>query len=289
MRGFAPHSFICEYTLIRKHFLVIGCAKTGTTVVSKTIQSSLQTRHYALEPKAAGYFEAVASGSQGHPVVIKILFDHWRGRPRLLNSIIHDESQCGYGKPLFIVRDPRAQLISRLLYVAYHFKNKPAVTAVDKSDWLNFFERKETDKSYSLLQLVSDLKDRFQVNVLDGAVAISEGYARTINSLGKLACPVLRYENFMINEHQRDFDDTEFQELLAEGPKEVSQDLIRTRRTGGLDDWTSFLSDQADLEFLNDRFKGCLEAWRYPVKVPISASLPEPTKCSKYVSKLLSS
>lgn len=221
-------------------------------------------------------------------MVIKILFDHWRDRPRLLNSIIHDESQCGYGKPLFIVRDPRAQLVSRLLYVAYHFKNKPAVTVEDKNNWLSFFERKETDKSYSLMQLVTDLKDRFQVNVMDGAVAISEGYARTISNLGKLSCPIVRYENFMINEHQNDFNDTEFQNLLSEGPKEVSKDLSRTRRTGGLDDWTSFLSDQADLDFLNDQFKGCLEAWRYPVKVPIAASLPEPTKCSKYVAKLLS-
>jgi hypothetical protein len=79
------------------------------------------------------------------------------------------------------------------------------------------------------------------------------------------------------------------QELLANGPKEVGKDLSRTRRTGGLDDWTSFLSDQTDLDFLNDRFKGCLEAWHYPEKVPMAASLPESIKCSKYVAKLLSS
>ena len=99
--------------------LVMGPAKTGTTVISKTIQHSLPGAQYHLEPKRALFFERGAHLRSKSSQVVKIIFEHWAQAPRLRSAIVHNELSLKFDKLVAIVRDPRDELLSRMMYVIH--------------------------------------------------------------------------------------------------------------------------------------------------------------------------
>src|SRR5262249_54419578 len=93
--------------------LVVGLAKTGTTVVARTLQRTLQIPSFCMEPKDLKEVERPANCDR---LVVKIIFDHWLDR---LDELAR---ACGGGGTalvptvIFVVRDPRDELVSRLHY-----------------------------------------------------------------------------------------------------------------------------------------------------------------------------
>ncbi len=64
--------------------LVIGKAKTGTTVISKTIQATLgEGCEYYLEPQDVSFFDNDQFLDKKTHRVVKIIFEHWDSRPAL--------------------------------------------------------------------------------------------------------------------------------------------------------------------------------------------------------------
>ena len=102
--------------------LVVGKAKTGTTVISKAIHQALPGARYHLEPKAASYFEEHGGG--GGSDIVKIIFEHWGGRPADRDALVDNRLAMRFDRRVFIVRDPRDEAISRLLYLAYPWMAK---------------------------------------------------------------------------------------------------------------------------------------------------------------------
>ncbi len=70
--------------------LVIGLAKSGTTIISRTIFSSISNAVFSMEPKTVAHFEEIAADP--NPRVAKILFGHWENRQNLLEGILQGET-----------------------------------------------------------------------------------------------------------------------------------------------------------------------------------------------------
>jgi len=90
--------------------LVIGRAKTGTTVISKAIQKSLPSACYHLEPKSICFFEHGAHLEEENAKVVKIIFEHWIESRRLRDAFMYNETRLKFDRVIAIRRDLRDEL-----------------------------------------------------------------------------------------------------------------------------------------------------------------------------------
>lgn len=262
-----------------ERYLVVGLAKTGTTVISKTIQNSRDLPNYYLEPKRISFFDSFADTQDSG--VVKIIFDHWNDRRRLLNAIIHNDLRTNFAANIFITRDPRAQLISRINYVAFPYFHEKKRSKREADAWIGLFRRKETDPGYTLRDLANDLSSRFNV-VFTGRRpgVVSMQYANYLGNLGPELKSVVRYEDFIASK----LDDHPLKHLFA-GSRDVGEGLHRTRRSGEIDDWTAFVTP-SDLQWINETFAESIDKLGYSREVEVGG-LPDPENCSLYVARII--
>ena len=125
-----------------ERYVVVGLAKTGTTIVATTILRTLKISAFCMEPDEAADLAPFAQ----HPrLVIKVLFDLFRSKPGELLSI------CD--APVIVAIDPRDEVVSRLHYLAYaYFLTRPT-TEDDRNAWLDIFRDKETCANYGVLDI----------------------------------------------------------------------------------------------------------------------------------------
>src|SRR5262249_33770609 len=86
-------------TRSRDWFIVVGLAKTGTTIVATTILRTLLTSTLCMEPDDLSDIEPFA---KSNVLVVKILFDHWLQPLRQLYQLCRDIPMT-----IAMVRDPR--------------------------------------------------------------------------------------------------------------------------------------------------------------------------------------
>jgi len=268
-----------------QRYLVVGMAKTGTTVISKTIQNTLGIKNYFLEPKRISFFERFGA-DQDSDGVVKILFDHWMQRPRLLNAIMHDELSCRFKNQVILTRDPRAGFVSRLHYIAYAHFLSPDTTAEDRNDWIEIFRAKEYDPEIPLSVMVRALDERFGCKV-QPAGAMIERYADFISRIEPKRRILLKYEDFVegtMKGHPM--------EKVLSGNRDVGPDLQRTRRSAGNDDWMSFVTD-ADVSWMEAAFAPLCKILGYDPAIPDRATRRQlsapirPENSSEYVTRLI--
>lgn len=261
-----------------QRYLVVGLAKTGTTVISKTVQNSVGIANYYLEPKTISFFESFAQSTDDG--VVKILFDHWNDRRRLLNAIMHNELATKFDANIFITRDPRAELISRLNYVAFPFFEVGAADPGAAEEWIALFQRKETDPDFSLRELIDALRDRFGVRIADYSATVSRQYASYVGGLAQERKTLIRYEDFLSS----NLEGHPLRHLFI-GNRDVGPELQRTRRSGDTDDWKAFVTP-SDLDWLNHKLSASIQALGYPLDVDVGG-LPAPENCSHYVARII--
>lgn len=264
-----------------KRYLVVGIAKTGTTVISKTIQNTLGIADYALEPKRIAFFESLGERQDGD-IVVKILFDHWSQRRRLLNAIVHDELRTRFAHNIFITRDPRAEFVSRMHYLAYGYFSAAPRPLRDREDWIAIFRRKEDNPALPLSEMVETMKQRFGHSFV-GQNPIATSYADYIMQLRPRVCTLLRYEDFVA----RKLDEHPLRALFA-GSRDVGADLDRTRRSGGEEDWAAFFTE-ADGSWANDFFARACDALGYDraIRPPDGPRRIAPEQSSQYVARII--
>ncbi|WP_273502004.1 hypothetical protein [Paracoccus sphaerophysae] len=261
--------------------LIVGVAKTGTTVISKTIQNTLKISSYHLEPKTASFFEELAR-KNAHDDVVKILYDHWMGRPRLLNSIVHDEFDTKFDRNIMIVRDPRAEFISRMHYIAFPYFSLKKRARQDVADWIELFRKLESQPNFGVRAVVSALRERFSVDLTgDIRRAASVKLAQYIKQLPANRFDLVRYEDFMTANLQG-----HPLEHMLNGSRDVGDDLARTRRSADPYDWAAYLKDGDKQWFVEHFSESCAITGHtsFPsVDKPIN-----PAHCSGYVARLIS-
>jgi hypothetical protein len=244
-----------------RHVLVMGIAKTGTTFLAKSVQRSLEqgwSRSCALgfEPKRVGYFEAEAHRSADGPLVVKLIHEHWDARPNLREAILAGELALRFDRIVFIVRDPRDELISRLMYLLYVAVAENGFDKGKCDAWRAVIAAKEKDpQGMGLFDLTGEFRKIFgghgmrPASVPQAARRVRR-YWRLVERHGRresAAC--IRYEDLIAG---RVDALTDFLGVPLTAQREMGpHDRVRRSETAG--NWATFMTP-GDLDILRPHF-----------------------------------
>lgn len=225
--------------------LVIGKAKTGTTALAHLLQSELDAKILHMEPKGIKDYLPAIPEDGGY--VTKIIFEHFRGRFRHLNAIVHNELYAHYHKVVFIRRDIRDEMLSRLLYLA------KIISSADHSDeawrqWVDALREKESNPgAVSFHQLCDTFQSIFGANAWRDITNLHTDTERDFNA-------------FISNSVKRDFLVVSYEDLVDNRVDTLSEYIgfplsggfsnvelgkyAYTRRSGKHGGWRSFFVPQ---------------------------------------------
>jgi hypothetical protein len=262
-------------------YMVVGPAKTGTTVVARTLQRTLRISNFCMEPSATTEIErAVRRGR----VVVKIIFDTWQPRLEDLTRVCRQPSETITPAVLFAVRDPRDELISRLHYCAYDFFSTRPTTPHERRAWIDVFRRKEQSPDrVGMLDMEAELLSQFGKRFRPGPDfhhCYAEFVERMITALDANA-RVVRYEEFV----GRTIADAQLQSILA-GAQDVHPLERRVRRSAASGAWNTFFTDR-DATFFQEYFRGFLLRFGYPLARSQSSAVAPADAGSAYVARLI--
>ncbi|MDX1605005.1 MAG: hypothetical protein R3202_02365 [Candidatus Competibacterales bacterium] len=242
------------------NILVLGKAKTGTSYISKCLQNALLPCDYHLEPKEGKFFfERTKSRSSGNRVV-KIIFEHWNSKPHLRKAILCNETDLKFDRKVVIVRDPRDEMISRLMYLIYaHFLHQGFDPELLES-WLATLKAKEDDpQAHSFLSLKAELDRLIGRPNRPWHDALVFQYAEFIHNISDHAF-VVRYEDFIDGRHDELSAYLGFLPDPRLNQKEAL--IVRTKRSGTHGNWKEFFTGE-DIEFLRPRIGGLMADMGY--------------------------
>lgn len=258
--------------------LVVGRAKTGTTVLSKTIQHSIPGAEYLLEPKRIAPFED--ESNVGRPLVVKIIFEHWGKTPHLRDAIFFRETAVKFDKSVAIVRDPRDELISRLYYIARP-KAQQGCSRAAMESWIDALRSKEENpSSVSYLSLVQRAKESLGVDVSAGSLHAALGYYKWTQR-PKLRLHTVRYEDFVAGRTDALAD---YLGVSLSGSRELGA-LDYTRRSEATNNWKSFFTPE-DVAALRPQLDPTLVEMGYVDWDLEPAQRLDPASGSEYVRKI---
>lgn len=247
--------------------LIVGKAKTGTTALTSLIRQALVPSDLSMEPRSAFELLPFCEGGSEHQVV-KILWEHYRNRWRHLDAIVHGELGFDIDRVVFISRDVRDEMISKLLYHAKIAKDDglipggdPAVVAA----WVEVLRRKEQDPGgTSFFRLCREFEALYEIPDL---------WARITNLLEKQ-----HFERYIHDGVGRDSLTISYDDLVAGrvGALEeylgmpLSRDVAsvdlgewsHTKRSATTDNWRRFFVDE-DVDILRPLVSQMLPDPRY--------------------------
>src|SRR5262249_11930428 len=122
-------------------FLVIGKAKTGTTALTYIIKEACSAQAVLFEPKSISTILDNIHHTKGGNALIKVIFEHFDGKYNELNALINGDLEFSIEKVIFIFRDVRDQMISKLLYLSKEFRHNYPETAWRQ--WITTLKQKE--------------------------------------------------------------------------------------------------------------------------------------------------
>lgn len=226
--------------------LVIGKAKTGTTALSTLIKEETGAQSYILEPKGILDILRHPGYSEEKSNVTKIIFEHFDTRMRHLNAIIHNQLYVQYDKVVFIRRDIRDEMLSRLLYLskAMAAKNFPKSTWEEWRDVLR--KKEENPQSLSFREVCQAFGKIFQGNAWRDVVDVHSHSDRLFRDFIKTAVArkygLINYEDMIDNK----FDDLE-EYMGFRFTKNTSDialgDYQYTKRSAAYGGWKHFFLD----------------------------------------------
>ncbi|MGB8633714.1 MAG: hypothetical protein WCD36_00395 [Rhodanobacteraceae bacterium] len=260
--------------------LVVGRAKTGTTVISKTLASGAGIKNYYLEPKKIDFF-VVSKHANETDTTVKIISDHWNTRPRLRNAIIHNELPMTFDRKVVIIRDFRDELLSRLFYFSFAWAQTENFNPNTAKSWVGLLQAKEQDpKGVPFSALADFLKTHTGYDAW--SIPDLTGYVHFIRQLPKNAF-LIRYEDFVagnINELET------YMGFKLPASRAVGNDLQRTLRSGTSGGWRSFVCAE-DCAELERRYGDALEEFGYDNWDLVDGESIPPSICSEYAKRLV--
>ena len=265
-----------------ERYLVVGLAKTGTTVVARTLQRTLQIPNFCMEPKDLAKIEQAADCER---LVVKIIFDHWQDRLDDLAQVCGRGSTALVPTVIFVIRDPRDELISRLYYFPYSFFSSRPSRAEQRASCIALFERKEASpETLGLLDMQEELWRMFESGFF-GPGLLHRRYAEFVQGFVDSSGDntyLLRYEDFI----SRAIPQPPLQDMLS-GAQEVHQLERRVLRSASSGAWNAFFTDR-DTAFYNQHFEAFLLKFGYSLERRVGAGPPiSNTTGSEYVARLI--
>jgi len=269
------------------NILIVGKAKTGTTIISKSIEKSMPGPKpvYYLEPKTEAEFEPVVS-DRAESKVVKIIFEHWADEPDLRRRLERREGDVVFDKVVYIVRDIRDEMISRLLYVVFPLTRKGNATRAQHKRWIAALKAKERQPAaISFLDLCERFATVFGTDFLKGFLAneaqATLDYLDVVESSPYDKC-VIKYEDFIAGSLDGLGACLGFPVAIAT----ELDGLDRTRRSQAFDNWKSVFTP-ADVDFFREALGPQLEKSGYTDWALVPAGRLSPEHYSGYVTRLI--
>lgn len=260
--------------------LVVGRAKTGTTVISKAIQHSIPGARYHLEPKEPAFFEDPALVDSPVPRVVKIIYEHWDKRPEQRMALLKNEMPLKFGKIILIRRDPRDELISRLFYSSFAYYRKHGYRPAIAREWRKTIAAKEKHPESVLFRtLVNRWKNLTGINVIKSTRGIVE-YARFLNQAPD-GVHILAYEDF-ISGNVAGLE--AYLELSLSNVRDVGA-ISRTSRSNASNNWKSLFTP-ADVEHFRRRLRRPMKLLGYDDWALDDAPVLDPEHGTLYLDRL---
>jgi hypothetical protein len=225
--------------------LVIGKAKTGTTALASLIKQTIGTDHLYVEPKLVGDFSDDLSNYNAG--VVKIIFEHFFENLEHLSGIINGEFNVKFDKVIFIRRDIRDEMISRLFYLSKAFRSENT-SEENWRKWISLIEEKEENNSkIPFIELCHRFSDIFSADAwemtVNGSIRSSVGFIEFCRYSVKREHIFIEYEELICNKNDKiskyigipvavDLDDVDLGELEY------------TNRSGNSGNWRRFFTEE---------------------------------------------
>jgi len=242
--GFPSTSFCRSSQVLPLNILVIGPAKTGTTIISKTIHHAIAGAEFHMEPKNLEIFLS-ESRIDGTSRVVKVIYEHWKKKPHLFRAIVNNELPLVFDRLVTIVRDPRDEWISRIMYFPYVWAGRQTAGAdfSPLEQWVRFIRGVETNpQNHSFVSMLNQLNQTFHSKIkVKGRE--KRGYWAFCNDLPAHAHQ-LRYEDFVSG---RLGELEQFLGMSLSIPSSLGN-LDRTMRSASFNNWKAlFKQEDVDL------------------------------------------
>ena len=219
--------------------LVAGLAKTGTTILFTRIRASLPAAPATFfEPSTPEALELILQTGHTTPTLTKCLVGQVSGETPGIARFSH---------PILIVRDPRDQFVSEMLYEFYKFLlNSDASGYAAARRLLKSKIRRPGSLSCAALfqgiraLAIQNLPRINPVQLLASKYQLLENYRETIDPF------IVRYEDIVDN---RLTDLAQYLNLNTIHPAEVDDSVRRVRRTRAYGEWKQWFTPEDLLEF----------------------------------------
>ena len=252
--------------------MVTGLAKTGTTILFASIRDGFPPdRECFFEPRTAAEFEHIVARGRHTNTLTKAL---------LPNLLEHSHVIARFDTMVLIVRDPRDQFISDMLYFFYDFKIRGDRAGYECAR--DLLRRKvESPATVSTVQLydtIASLAGR------RGSERLARRYQRLVRFLNESRPHTIRYEDFVDG---RVADLSRYLGMPVSTAARVDDEHRRVVRSKTHGEWRAWLTAE-DLEVLNGLAAESMLALDYPVVGSIEHPPPIPVATTlEYVEQFL--
>jgi hypothetical protein len=265
----------------RDWYIVLGPAKTGTTVVARTLLNAVRPEGFSMEPTSRRELELLRETKR---VAVKIIFDGWREQLPDLTGICTGDERVGVPTTICLIRDPRDELISRLHYFAYRYFATHPTTDEQRTSWIRVFQKKEENPDgVGVLEMEEELWRTFGEGFRPSQ-ELHRSYLEFVEELRTLPANkshVLRYEDFIGRLIPSDLKG------LLLGPQQVHPLEQRVHRSGSKGAWNRYFTER-DAEFYNQYFERYLVTFGYPsLRAPEIGPAVSSSTGSAYVARLI--
>ncbi|MCH8526407.1 MAG: hypothetical protein LAT79_04510 [Kiritimatiellae bacterium] len=257
---------------MKQTIFIAGMAKTGTTILFSRVRDSLVRERDGtgletfFEPSTLEELEHILRVGRSIPTLTKALIGQDSGNAGLIRRFSH---------PVLIVRDPRDQFVSAMLYDFYTFQQNNDVDGFRAAAGL-LEEKINNPGGLSCTDLVRGIRSAALKKPLDlSPVKILSFNFTLLDAFRKEVKPfVVRYEDIVTNQLQ---PLTDFLGLEALCQTEVDPAVQRVRRTKGSGEWKHWFTEEDLIEFERELGEQ-MRRYHYPQSpLPKSQSIPRET------------
>jgi len=252
--------------------MVTGLSKTGTTILFASIRDSFPPdRECFFEPRTAAEFDHIVSRGRHSNTLTKTL---------LADLVEHSHVVARFDAMVLIVRDPRDQFISQMLYYFYDFKTRGDPVGYERARDLlrRKIESPSTVSTIPLYDAIAALAGR------SGSESLATRYQRLVRFLRQYQPHAIRYEDFVDG---RVAGLSQYLGMPVSTASRVDDEHRRVVRTRTHGEWRAWLTDE-DLEFINSQVGESMLALDYPVVSSVENPMPIPVATTlEYVEQFL--
>ncbi len=239
----------------RPHVLVLGRGKTGTTFIAKSIEAACPVPpvRFVMEPRSRRVIDAASDASATATVVMKTLFGHWRKKAGRLEALVEGRFGPAFHARIAIVRDPRDELISRLMFRPHGFLWRDKAGPREVEAWARVLEAREADPTMTFLEVCRRFREVFGIDTL-----------KTLRQLGRRG---VDYADFLAA-HQSRLVVLRYEDAVADDFSSVEPALGwpvattsalggfgQTRRSRAANNWMKWFQP-SDLDLVRDELGG---------------------------------